>query len=909
MLFSHVKNTEYRFYKIFEKSILVLLGLLFLSTSLIAQNFNRGASKGNFTRRSAFRQEIARLEITVEREGSKPLSIAQVPRVHKGDLLRIRMLEEPINGIMPDKSFWDWTLLVAFVNPLRNKKNEESVSREINFKRDGWYKEHLFKAPFDSQPVFFLYPKPKYRKKIKKLIRKNFSQIKKIGEKTLEIADAYAHINMFLNELQQVINTNQSGFRISNNYTFGINSQFNDNFFRNEMVERIAQSFNIRLPNCWRGSGGFGGRSNNFVSRAQCVAQKVRLEDFDVSVGKIIQQGGLFAASRLIEKFPELTYWINIAAAALDFILRATKKSPLKVVPTMASVNANNRQNRSNRNPRGRNRRTIPNIQKIRLFAQNPPTDVNFVTAFPVVLHKWQPDADPNVISLPAPKLMEPCLHMGQNILKNTDLTYDWLRDPFARDFRLIMSAKNGFSKEFFLTKNIGMSGWQLILTPRDLQTFPKVEMEITTKIVATRGFNQIESKNFGLAIAGSGTWEVPTEILSKFAVGKKRRIVVKNSNGSIRCLQSVIYKPSFGGEFTFAANSRTNPLRFSEDGKEAWFEIDATHFKPGQGSIEIRGYGSTRPQIIRIKLHPRVPEITKLKAHKGDSRILVAGERINQIRMLIVNGKTARPDSSPSRLSGKQTNESKAFVFQNRTDKILTKEVSVEMQLDAGRKYKYPKKFSILPARPTIQTGKNKEIEAIILGSSNKKIGQFDLSKYPVAGVDTPKMTIAVKTALTDYAFKTENISIKTRIENGQVGQNILPVVNIEVLDPSNLRIGFTFREQTKQYLAGRRLQFRILDRARGNSDWYTIKQTFVRVPQIDSVTCIKEQCEIVGKGLDYIGQISIDGGKVWNPPLRAQPTTDGKAILKISGVKDKKLLRIKLRDFPKTDGLEIGR
>jgi len=276
---------------------------------------------------------------------------------------------------------------------------------------------------------------------------------------------------------------------------------------------------------------------------------------------------------------------------------------------------------------------------------------------------------------------------------------------------------------------------------------------------------------------------------------------------------------------------------------------------------------------------------------------------------MLIVNGKTARPDPSQSRLSGKQASESKAFVFLNPNDKILKKKILIEMRMDAGRKYEYPKIFSALPARPTIQTEKNKEIEAIILGSTNKKTGQFDLSKYPVAEVNTPEMTIAVKTALTDYSFKTENLKIETRVENGQVNRNLLPTVKLEVLDTANLKISFLFKEQTKRFIAGRRLQFRVLDQIRGDSDWYTIKQTFVRVPQIDSVTYAREQCEIVGKGLDYIGQISTDGGKVWRPPLRVQSTTDGKAILIIKGVKDKKLLRIRLRDFPKMDGLEIKR
>ena len=169
--------------------------------------------------------------------------------------------------------------------------------------------------------------------------------------------------------------------------------------------------------------------------------------------------------------------------------------------------------------------------------------------------------------------------------------------------------------------------------------------------------------------------------------------------------------------------------------------------------------------------------------------------------------------------------------------------------------------------------------------------------------------MTVAVKSTLADYSFKRENISIETRIENGQVGQEALPQSTFEVLDTFSLRIGFQFSEQNQQFLAGRRLQFRIKDRQRGDSDWYSIKQTFVRIPKIDSILCKGQECKITGTGLDYIGQVSTDGGGIWQPPLQVQPTPNGKSFMSINGVKDKKLLRIKLRDFPNTEGLPIGR
>jgi len=188
------------------------------------------------------------------------MSITQVPRLEKNDVLKVKMLDEAVNGMKPDQSNFDWTFLVAYINPGRNSDSENSVSQEIQFRKTGWYNEYTFTVPYDSQPVFFLYPKPKYRAKILNLIAKNQEEIRKIGEKTIEISDAYAKIGSFLSELQYVINRNQSygaygsynAYNPYGNYNYGTTDpnttttpSFNLNMFMDQAVERLARSFNI----------------------------------------------------------------------------------------------------------------------------------------------------------------------------------------------------------------------------------------------------------------------------------------------------------------------------------------------------------------------------------------------------------------------------------------------------------------------------------------------------------------------------------------------------------------------------------------------------------------------------------------------------------------------------------------
>jgi len=54
-----------------------------------------------------------------------------------------------------------------------------------------------------------------------------------------------------------------------------------------------------------------------------------------------------------------------------------------------------------------------------------------------------------------------------------------------------------------------------------------------------------------------------------------------------------------------------------------------------------------------------------------------------------------------------------------------------------------------------------------------------------------------------------------------------------------------------------------------------------------------------------DKFSRVATDSGKIWKPPPQIQPIENGKSFMSISAVKDKKFIRIKLRDFPNTDGL----
>lgn len=176
---------------------------LFLTQPFYSQQFNQQTysatyqQNNNYLRNSqVFRQEIARFQITVAREGKEPLPITQVPRVQQGDVLKVKLLDEQVGGLKLDQTMWDWTFLVTFINPLRRmnasiegnslvdgkKSKSAPVSEEIQFRKTGWYREYSFTVPYDSQPVFFLYPRPKYRQQMIKVVSRKYEDLRKLGE-------------------------------------------------------------------------------------------------------------------------------------------------------------------------------------------------------------------------------------------------------------------------------------------------------------------------------------------------------------------------------------------------------------------------------------------------------------------------------------------------------------------------------------------------------------------------------------------------------------------------------------------------------------------------------------------------------------------------------------------------------
>jgi hypothetical protein len=373
---------------------------------------------------------------------------------------------------------------------------------------------------------------------------------------------------------------------------------------------------------------------------------------------------------------------------------------------------------------------------------------------------------------------------------------------------------------------------------------------------------------------------------------------------------------------------------------------------------LELRQYGG-EVAGLSLNLYPLPPDVKNVKISKGDTQAVIVGERLEQLRAVKINGKRAVIQGSGINLpagaqnigNGGFTSQSGGFtnqipssmpitssfnpsvpgerivVFEDPNERHLANTVSLELELEDNRNYQYPKTFNVSLARPAIVANEVKEIDAVAIDNTavangkaapaggNKTNLQFALSKLPIFPINASEISINVRNALTDYDFNPENISIETRIEKSQINASELPKATFEVLNWMSMRVSFLLNEQTQKFLGGKRLQFRIRDKVRGDSDWYTLRKTFARVPEAISVKCSKEMngnCEMKGDGIDYVKQVSVDGGMTWYPQgggmLIAQPTADGQRAAMIPHYSNKKLLQIRLIDFPSAEGLTVN-
>ncbi len=598
---------------------------------------NPNGQDDNYSAKSPFKVEVGRLEASVYRPGQEPLPLSQVPRLNQGDVLKVKIANEAVNGIMPHQSNWDWTLLVAFINPSRNNATEETVSEEIRLRDKGWYNDNFFTVPYDSQPMIFLYPKPKHRKKILDLIAKRPDDIRQMGEKIIEISSAYGHISSFLSQVQYMMARPDYG-----------------NGLLEQSIEGMARTFNLQLPSCWQSSGygGYGGYSgynsygggggggyssggyNDLASRAQCLSRNIRVEDLNYSVGRMLQQGGLMALAQLKQSHPEISKWIALAAVAIDFIMKLTRKTAIRIIPVVVSTpdnpiytqnsfygggggyyngggggyyngggnntyynggNTTYYQPNTNVNGFTQGNTTQAESNKISLYANYQPNDRDFVTVYAYVPHKWQAEPEPKLTSIYAPSMIEPCFHSGKNLLRNMDLRIEWLSDTFTRDFKLILTDNNGWKKELELRKNLGLNAFEAEISKDDFTALPKNNV-VDAKIIGKRGFTMIESPVFQIPIANGGTWEASV----KAGPTGKAIVTLKRVAGDARCSQNIIYKPSVGQPVIFPIAKENSFLKLSEDRNEITFEVDTTN--AGSDSIQIQQFGG---EMLNVTIKP----------------------------------------------------------------------------------------------------------------------------------------------------------------------------------------------------------------------------------------------------------------------------------------------------------------
>ena len=173
-------------------------------------------------------------------------------------------------------------------------------------------------------------------------------------------------------------------------------------------------------------------------------------------------------------------------------------------------------------------------------------------------------------------------------ILRNLDLRLEWLADTFTKDFKLVLSDKNGWKKEFELNKNLGLNAWEVELSKEDLALLPKTSVPFDAKITGRRGFTDVQSESFLVPVSNGAMWESKIKPLSE----NKKLVTLHKISGDCNCEQIIIFKPAVGQQVVLPMVKENSFLKFSDDGKTISFEIDSANPQSIGDNIQMQLFG-----------------------------------------------------------------------------------------------------------------------------------------------------------------------------------------------------------------------------------------------------------------------------------------------------------------------------
>jgi len=390
-------------------------------------------------------------------------------------------------------------------------------------------------------------------------------------------------------------------------------------------------------------------------------------------------------------------------------------------------------------------------------------------------------------------------------------------------------------------------------------------------------GFAAFEGPDFVLQRPDGSAWKVAgqgQDAADGLIVGRDNDVQLEGSAPS--CVEEVTLRQG---------NGAARPLKWRtlQDNRLA-VTVPLEGARPGDMRIELRYQGAKDPVAVTLRARAEASRLDALELHAGDTHASLTGQRLDQVRTIMVGDVEFRPDKLTRegavdrlRLTAQGTGHAPD---QGDTAKAV-------VRLEDGRSL--PMQVRVAPPRPQVALlNRTVNPAAVAKGARNLDLGAAgDLLP------DTGELVFSVKAGGGMKLGPLDTVEIAAaegesvvRLSAGKGLALESPEVLVARLKATDIPAG-TFGP----------LRFRLLRGGATAGDWQPLA-TLVRLPGIEDVVCEGEECTITARSLFLVDAVGADAG--FAKAAAVPPGYTGSA-LKVPKPADG-VLYLRLRDAPGT-------
>ena len=429
----------------------------------------------------------------------------------------------------------------------------------------------------------------------------------------------------------------------------------------------------------------------------------------------------------------------------------------------------------------------------------------------------------------------------------------------FARNMAVSLTMANGKRFDLPVRARADRGGYVLA------EPLPQggLSGKVTARLHGDWGFDPFEGPSFTLQFPDGGDWRA-SDAGQSLVVGRDNAVELTGSAAA--CVTGV----------TMRSGGAAQPVAFTLRGADTiTVTLPMKGARASDVTLDIQQVGAATPRTVALRAFSPASRIDTVTLAKGDRFVTLTGQRLDEIAGVEIGDVRLSPD-------GLTRDGDTDRLIATAADGRAAEGTSARIRLNDGRTLSVP--ITAAPPRPAAT------LAARSLSPRDGTHGLPLATRDETVLPDTARLTFSIRAAEGSRLTPGDAIEVATAdgsasvtLEGGHDVRLSSPDIAVATLDPARLGPA-----------AAGPLRFRLV-RGGIKGDWVPLA-TLVRLPQIDTVRCQAEGCQLEGRDLFLIDRVATTSDMAGAVSVPAGYTS---ARLAVPVLKDGSLSLI-LRDAP---------